>query len=119
MFYLRDVIRGVDEVIYTMQRMPRKVRDIVDRVQRGELSIRIDDPDREREIREATRSANRIWTAILVAALLFASTYLLTNPRGPVLLQLTVMEWISIAGFLIAGLSSLGLVYGLVRTGGH
>ncbi|MEP6481149.1 MAG: AarF/UbiB family protein, partial [Rhodoglobus sp.] len=81
----RGALRGLGQqaVSYatTLAGLPRRFDELMSRIDRGQLSVRT--PDVDRRLRSLERSAGRVVSAIVFAALLFAGVLL--HPSDPVL----------------------------------
>lgn len=99
--FARDVLSGRSSIrglgtqaaqwATTVARLPGRMNDIIDRLDRGQVAVRV--PDVERGLRSMQRTIGRLVSAIVFAALLFAGV--LTKPADDVL------GWILIAASAI------------------
>ena len=78
---LRDVPQQALGFATTVARLPRRVDDLISRIDRGQISMRT--PDVDRRLRSMERTLGRLVSAIVFAALLFAGVLL--RPTDPVL----------------------------------
>jgi ubiquinone biosynthesis protein len=93
-----------------LARMPRRVGHLVERLETGTMKVGIaptDLGDLERVVRSA---ANRMGSAIIVAALLIASA---------LLARVHDLRWIAFVGFALSFLLGLYMVWKIIRTPGE
>jgi ubiquinone biosynthesis protein len=93
-----------------LARMPRRVGHLVERLETGTMKVGIaptDLGDLERVVRSA---ANRMGSAIIVAALLIASA---------LLARVDDLRWIAFAGFALSFVLGMYMVWKIVRTPGE
>jgi predicted unusual protein kinase regulating ubiquinone biosynthesis (AarF/ABC1/UbiB family) len=93
-----------------LTRLPRKINHLVTELERGSLKVGVV-PTGLGELEHNLRSiANRVGAAIIVSALLLASALIVRVHR---------FEWLGIAGFALAGLLGLYMVWKIIRTPGE
>jgi ubiquinone biosynthesis protein len=93
-----------------LARMPRRVGHLVERLETGTMKIGVAPTDLgelERVIRSA---ANRIGSAMIVAALLIASA---------LLARVHDLRWFAFAGFVLSSVLGLYMVWKIIRTPGE
>ena len=93
-----------------LTRLPRRVGHVLSELEQGALKIGIV-PTGLGELEANLRSiANRVGAAIIVAALLIASA---------MLVRVHMFRWLGVAGFCLAGVLGLYMVWKIVRTPGE
>jgi predicted unusual protein kinase regulating ubiquinone biosynthesis (AarF/ABC1/UbiB family) len=93
-----------------LTRLPRQIGHVLSEIEQGGLKIGVQ-PTGLGELEANLRSiANRVGAAIIVAALLLSSSIIVRVHR---------FEWIGIAGFALAGLLGLYMVWKIIRTPGE
>jgi ubiquinone biosynthesis protein len=103
---LAHVYTQLDPVL----RLPRKVAQMVNQLEQGTFKIAVQ-PSGLDELEAHLRSiANRVGAAIIVSALLLASALIVRVNR---------FEWLGIAGFCLAAVIGLYLVWKIIRTPGE
>lgn len=91
-------------------RLPGRVGHVVSELERGTLTIGVV-PTGLEELEHNLRSiANRIGAAMIVGALLLASSLLVRSSE---------VEWLGVAGFCLAGVLGLYMVWKIIRTPGE
>jgi predicted unusual protein kinase regulating ubiquinone biosynthesis (AarF/ABC1/UbiB family) len=95
---LRDLPQQALTLATTVARLPRRIDELVTRIERGQLAVRT--PDIERRLRSMERTIGRLASAILFAALLFAGVLL--RPTDEVL------------GWVLMGASAVPLLHVVV-----
>src|SRR5690606_12398162 len=113
----RDVLDTGRTWLDAVQTVPADLRAIARDLRRGDLQLRTRVEGLEALVREQGRSANRSALAIVVAATLIGSAWLLTAEIGPRVLGLTLTGWLGLVGLLTAGGGWLLLVLGFLRSG--
>jgi ubiquinone biosynthesis protein len=93
-----------------LTRLPRRIGHVLAEIEQGRLKIGVE-PTGLGELEANLRSiANRVGASIIVAALLLSSSIIVRVHR---------FEWIGIAGFALAGLLGLYMIWKIVRTPGE
>lgn len=93
-----------------LTRMPRRIGHLIGELERGSLKIGIV-PTGLSEFEHNMRSiANRVGAAIIISALLIGSALIFMSHRA---------EWLAIAGFSLAALLGLYMVWRIARTPGE
>jgi ubiquinone biosynthesis protein len=91
-------------------RMPRRIGHVVERLETGTLKIGIAPTELEDFERVARSAANRIGSALIVAALLVASA---------LLARVHDLRWVAGVGFVLAFLLGLYMIWKIIRTPGE
>jgi ubiquinone biosynthesis protein len=93
-----------------LTRLPRRVSHVLAELEQGSLKVGIV-PTGLAELEHNLRSiANRVGASIIVAALLIASSLIVRVQR---------FEWLGVAGYALAGLLGLYVVWKIIRTPGE
>jgi ubiquinone biosynthesis protein len=93
-----------------LTRLPRRVGHVLTEIEQGNLRIGVQ-PTGLGELEHNLRSiANRVGASIIVAALLLASSIVVRVHR---------FEWVGIAGFALAGVLGLYMIWKIIRTPGE
>ena len=93
-----------------LTRMPRRLGHVLSELEQGSLKVGVV-PTGLDELEANLRSvANRVGAAIIVAALLLASALLARVHR---------FEWLGVAGFCLAAVLGLYMVWKIIRTPGE
>ena len=91
-------------------RMPRRVGHVIERLETGTLKIGIAPTDLHDFERVARSAANRIGSALIVAALLVASA---------LLARVHDLRWVAAVGFVLAFVLGLYMIWKIIRTPGE
>lgn len=111
------VIRGITGWSDFLGTFPRQTSRILDQVERGELSLRLDLPVIERAAHRFDQIANRIILAVLLAALIIALALLIptlnlsTWPWG-------FITWVILVSFVVMSILAVWLIWSILRSGG-
>jgi ubiquinone biosynthesis protein len=93
-----------------LTRLPRRIGHVLSEIEQGGLKIGVQ-PTGLEELEANLRSiANRVGAAIIIGALLLASSIIVRVHR---------FEWVGIAGFSLAGVLGLYMVWKIIRTPGE
>ena len=94
--------------------LPRDLREIVTRINRGTVKIDLEHRGLERLITEIDKSSNRLSFSLIIAALLVGSAIIVTTDKGP---KLFGFPFLAFLGYVIAGIFGLWLVIAIFRSG--
>jgi ubiquinone biosynthesis protein len=97
------------------RRLPAAVEEIVGKLRRGELRLKLDVPEMRVAARARARSTRTLAVAIVLAATLASSTLLLVNPLGPPMLGIPLTTLAGAVGLVLSGLVALVLAWGIWR----
>jgi ubiquinone biosynthesis protein len=97
-----------------MQSVPRDLVQIIEKARDDRLQIQFVHKNLEHFVQEMDRSSNRLSFAIVIAALIVGSSFVVQRGGGP---QLFGMPAIGVVGFVAAGLFGLWLAVGILRSG--
>jgi ubiquinone biosynthesis protein len=96
------------------RRLPREVEDLVRMLTTGRFTIDFGRQGFDHLIGELDRSSNRIAVALVIAALIIGSSFLLLADKGPHLWGMTSM---GLAVFAIGSMLGLALIWLVIRSG--
>jgi ubiquinone biosynthesis protein len=113
----RDALDTGRSWLEAVQGVPADLRAITRDLRRGDLQLRTRIEGVEGLVREQGRSANRSAMAMVLAATLLGSAWLLTSEVGPRVLGFPLTGWLGVAGLLLAGGGWSLLVLGFLRSG--
>lgn len=120
-YLARDGLRVARAYLDLATRLPTDLRRITSQLARGELALRVELEGRTDLARERARSANRSALAVVLAALLLASAWLVGAESGPILpflpFELRLSGLLGLVGFGLAGGAWLLLAWGFLRSG--
>jgi ubiquinone biosynthesis protein len=97
-----------------LQSVPRDLVQIVEKARDDRLQIQFVHKNLEHFVQEMDRSSNRLSFAIVIAALIVGSSFIVQRGAGP---QLLGMPALGLVGFVAAGLFGLWLAIGILRSG--
>jgi ubiquinone biosynthesis protein len=97
-----------------MHSVPRDLVQIVEKARDDRLQIQFVHKNLEHFVQEMDRSSNRLSFAIVIAALIMGSSFVVQRGGGP---QLFGMPALGVIGFIAAGLFGLWLAVGILRSG--
>ena len=100
-------------ILNMLKSIPRDLRNIVRKIESGQLQIGFRHRGLERTVNELDRASNRLAISIYVAALLVASSLMIKLD----LLAVHGMSVPGLLGYALAGVLSVGLAWGIWRSG--
>jgi ubiquinone biosynthesis protein len=101
-YLFKGVYNAVDSYVYFLRKLPRELESIVSKLRKGELTLKVEDPDGRRAARAHERALNRLTLAIFYLATGIGSAILLIEPRGPHLLGMPATTLVGVLGLLLA-----------------
>ncbi len=109
-----QVARSMRELYQLALLMPRELEALLRRLSSGRLGAELHHQGLENLIREIDRSSNRLSFSLIIAALIVASSMIITANLGPRLFGLSLL---GVVGYLFAGLLGVWLVVAILRSG--
>ena len=102
------------EMVKALSSLPAGVAAITQRIRRDGLQVEFVHRNLDYFIREMDRSSNRLSFAIVIAAIVIASSIMVHAAVGPTMFGYPMLGLI---GFLAAGFLGIGLAIGILRSG--
>ncbi len=102
------------EMAEALQSLPRDLVEVVGKARDDRLQIQFVHRNLERFVQEMDRSSNRLSFAIVIAALVVGSSFILQRASGPHLFGLPA---VGLVGFVAAAILGLWLAIGILRSG--
>ena len=94
--------------------LPRDLKEIVTRINRGTVKIDLEHRGLDRLIVELDKSSNRLSSSLIIAALLVGSAIIVNSDKGP---KLFGFPFLAFCGYAVAGVIGLWLVIAIFRSG--
>jgi len=117
----RELLRrgrgAVDEFFSVVSSVPRDLARLLREARRGKTRIDLDLKRLDSFGRQLDSTIDRATVGILTASLVIGSAIVLTVQEGPVFLGIPVLPALGLAGYLVAFLNSVWIVYGIWRSG--
>ena len=107
----------VSEFLNVVGGVPRDLARFLREARRGKTRIDLDLKRLDSFGRQLDRTLDRVAVGILTASLVIGSAIVLTVRDGPVLWGIPVLPALGLAGYVLAFLNSLWIVYGIWRSG--
>jgi len=114
-YVLQQMRRALEDAGDLVARIPRDVNTIIARVRQGKFEIRIHHEHLDALTKTLDKSSNRISFALIIAALLVASS-LLVAQEGTVL-GLFDLQSMGIFGYIMAAIIGIWLLVSILRSG--
>lgn len=103
-----------EEVLSFITDLPAEWRQIIGKLNRGEMKMEFEHKGLDSFILELDRSSNRLAFGLIVAAIIIGSSLIIRMDTGPKLFSYPVL---GIIGYLLAGVLGLWLVVAILRSG--
>lgn len=109
----RDFRRNFSALFTLQKELPIRLRQIVEKIDRGELNIRFQHANLGGLRSTLENIANRLTLGIIIAALIVASSMIITTGVKPLLFGFPAL---GIIGYLVSGVLGLWLIYNILRS---
>jgi ubiquinone biosynthesis protein len=109
----RDLRRNFSTLFTLQKELPLRLRQIVEKIDRGELNIRFQHANLAGLRSTLENITNRLTLGIIIAALIVASSMIITTGVKPLLFGCPAL---GIIGYLVSGILGLWLVYNILRS---
>jgi ubiquinone biosynthesis protein len=117
----RELVRrgrgAVEEFLGVAASVPRDLARLLREARRGKARIDLDLKRLDSFGRQLDRTLDRVTMGIMTASLVIGSAIVLTVEGGPRLLGVPLLPAIGLAGYVLAFLNSLWILYGIWRSG--
>ena len=111
---VKDVRSYLLSLLNLSRSLPRDLKEIVTRINRGTVKIDLEHRGLDRLITELDKSSNRLTSGLIIAALLVGSAIIVNSDKGP---KLFGFPFLAIMGYAVAGIFGLWLVIAIFRSG--
>jgi ubiquinone biosynthesis protein len=91
-----------------MKNLPRNLNGFIAKVEQGEIEVKFS-PNTTDDIE---RTSNKVVIAIIIAALLLGSSWIIQINRGPMIFDMPLLGFL---GFTASGLLGVGLIIYILR----
>ena len=109
----QDLRRNMYNFISLQRQLPRRLNQIIEKVDRGELNIRFQHENLGGIRSTLENITNRLTFGIIIAALIVASSMIITTGVKPLLFGFPAL---GIIGYLVSGVLGLWLVFNIIRS---
>ncbi len=117
----RELVRrgrgALDEFFGVAASVPRDLARLLREARRGKARVDLDLKRLDSFGRQLDRTLDRVTMGIMTASLVIGSAIVLTVEGGPRVLGVPVLPAIGLAGYVMAFLNSLWIIYGIWRAG--
>jgi ubiquinone biosynthesis protein len=111
---LREIYFFVDDMQHYLKILTTEMGTLIKKLGRSNMRIPLYHENLDRAVSELDRTGNRLSFAVIIAALLLASSILVQAGIGPFIRDYPV---VGLLGFLIAAVMGLWLLIGIIRSG--
>ncbi|MBW1971571.1 MAG: AarF/ABC1/UbiB kinase family protein [Deltaproteobacteria bacterium] len=109
-----DMFDSGTDLIYLMREIPKDLRDILAKLNRGKLKIGFEHKGLDPMLATHDRIVNRIAFAIVLASLIIGSSLIVLSGIPPKWYEIPI---IGLAGFIVAGLMGFKLLISILKRG--
>lgn len=109
-----SIYKAAEEALALVTSFPGHWRQILSKLNRGEMKMEFEHKGLENFIVELDRSSNRLAFSLIIAAIIVGSSLIIRIDKGPRLFDYPLL---GIAGYIIAGVLGLWLVIAILRSG--
>jgi ubiquinone biosynthesis protein len=103
-----------EEVLSFLTSLPGEWREIVSKLNRGEMKMEFEHKGLDNFMMELDRSSNRLAFSLIVAAIIIGSSLIVRMDTGPKIFSYPAL---GIVGYILAGVLGLWLVVAILRSG--
>ncbi|MGL5978783.1 MAG: ABC1 kinase family protein [Erysipelotrichaceae bacterium] len=96
-----------------LEAMPKQISHILDDLEHGQTTIRIAPILAKEQTRDLNKMVNRLVFALVLAAMLIASSLMVLAQQGP---KVYGVAWLGVIGFILAGIFTLWLLISIIRS---
>jgi len=111
---IKDLYLSALEARLLLRDLPTEARDILARIQQGEIKIKFEHEGLNPMLETIDRTSNRMVFAIVLASLVIGSSLIVLSGVPPKWHEIPI---IGIVGFLAAGIIAFGLLFSILRHG--
>jgi ubiquinone biosynthesis protein len=111
---VKDFSLYLQSLFRLSRNLPRDLREIITRINRGTVKIDLEHRGLDRLITELDKASNRLSASLIIAALLVGSAIIVTTDKGP---KLFGFPFLALIGYVVAGIFGLWLVIAIFRSG--
>jgi len=115
---MQSLVGSAHQVTTLLRTAPRDIKHLLRRFREGAFQVAIDHRGLERYLTDLDRTGNRLALSIMLAAIVIASTNMLSSKVGPLV---TVLGWevsaLGLLGYLFGFVLGVWLVIGIFRSG--
>jgi ubiquinone biosynthesis protein len=109
----QDLRRNIYNIISHQRQLPLRLSQIIEKVDRGELNIRFQHENLGGIRSTLENITNRLTFGIIIAALIVASSMIITTGVKPLLFGFPAL---GIIGYLVSGILGLWLIFNIIRS---
>lgn len=110
---IREGVLFIDDFNDFAREFPEKMRTIMNDAADGKFTIQFEHRNLEQPVREVRYAANRLSSALIIAALIVGSSLLISVSIGPNLFGYPMLGMI---GYMLAGILGIKLIWDIIRT---
>lgn len=109
-----SLYKAGEEVLSFLTSLPGQWREIVSKLNRGEMKMEFEHKGLDNFMMELDRSSNRLAFSLIVAAIIIGSSLIIRMDTGPKIFSYPAL---GIVGYILAGVLGLWLIAAILRSG--
>jgi ubiquinone biosynthesis protein len=109
----RQIQTNLSSLLSAQRELPRRLNQIIDKLERGQLSLRFRHENLEGLLGALENASNRLTLGVIIGALIVGSSMIITTGIGPLLLGFPAL---GVVGYFISGILGLWLIFTILRT---
>jgi ubiquinone biosynthesis protein len=109
-----SMVKAGEEIVSLLTAFPRQGREIMAKLNRGEMKMEFEHKGLDNFIMELDRSSNRLAFSLIIASIIIGSSLIIRMDKGPRLFDYPLL---GIVGYIMAGILGLWLVVAILRAG--
>lgn len=111
---LKELFGNVNSYVNLVRSLPKDIKEILNRINRDKFKIDLEHRGLDRFMRDLDKSANRLSSSLIIAALIVGSSIVMQTGKGPLLLGFPLFAFM---GYSIAGLVGIVWLIAIIRSG--
>ncbi len=112
--YIKDLVVLLDDLNYFLRYLPTEMGSIIKRFRYGKWKLPLVHENLEKAVSDIDRIGNRLSFSVIIAALLLSSAIIVQAKVGPFIKGYPVL---GLAGFFIAAVMGIWLLFAIIRSG--
>jgi len=112
--YIKDLVVLLDDLNYFLRYLPTEMGSIIKRFRYGKWKLPLVHENLEKAVSDIDRTGNRLSFSVIIAALLLSSAIIVQAKVGPFIKGYPVL---GLAGFFIAAVMGIWLLFAIIRSG--
>jgi ubiquinone biosynthesis protein len=112
--YIKDLVVLINDLNYFLRYLPTEMGSIIKRIRYGKWKLPLVHENLEKAVSDIDRTGNRLSFSVIIASLLLSSAIIVQAKVGPFIRGYPVL---GLAGFFIAAVMGIWLLFAIIRSG--